>query len=1191
MRQSQLRLLGLVLALFVGARVGNPGQPPGSSVSPPGSTKPEKKPSLRQVTMRAGGRGKPSAAGIDCDGISVTVKDELLHVSQSPRGSRPCTSPLPAVWKEICKLNPTYRSDNDLPGQEELDSLSGDDFVKRCLGSDRPKIFSVMASVANPLRTHLGLMTDRTIEAIQVAAAEADYLPQSHYLPWLAPVSGSDSQTSPESEDQPDSASPGVMIFRNTETSPPAPQSYLLVFLIPELPTEGLDRKVFAAAEKIIEMVSPNNSMLLFAGPTFSGSVVSLQEINRNLVPNKCVFAFSGSVANPPPNVIQQPGCPEITLTRTTNCDALHSFLMGVGTFGYRPEEIAILSEEGTQYGSMVCDFEAGHRLLFLHFPREISKLRNAYGAETNSAAQASANPQTDLQMSWQDSEATRGDDVQTYGRTQTPLSQETVLSTLSITLGTQGIRALGIIATDPMDEAFLIHSIKQSSPDVRLFLRDPDLLYLRTPDVVSLNGTLLISDIPLIPQNQFWSSPQSRGQKRLITFPSAVEESQYNAFVLLLEKAKLAPNKKMKLLEWCWPAGIDADEHSQQCGTSRPLWLATIGTASHYPVKILNYGDADISTLALHSLNLGKPQYSPMALWGLIALLGILHVLGLRFKDAVPSALKQDFDLTNRSATVTLVKISCHIMAILTIAVAQIILGSSYLFFYRSGWRYTLLTCAVACVTLFLLSAVVWMLFPMLRTLQRRQQLAVRDEGAKIVDVATLFRSTVIAASIMVSAGLIWLGVTMRYRFENAFLHFRDLNLTSGVAVALPIASVLLVMYFGIWAYLSRLAYWEHRYVEMCKLKLDSVIRQDLCVDVAAIDKCLLGPLENRNWKMGFVLTLAACILTFRPWATLDIVEPFRVWLFLLFFLGSALAVLWLNWFRFINIWVHLRSVLEHLEGLPLRTAFDRLPREKSLPILQWGEARTTFLLRQVLDRLRALASVDASDENRKLLAQFETKMDALMKCGVVETEIVEYRNVVGGAPRSILHTFTRSQQDLLHGARGEMTDVIDVLSARLLEEYWRRGSAGAKDDQKPQPADLKFILAEDIVALPFYAYIHRVITELRNILFFLGIAVSLLFIALHTYAFRADQAINWWFLGLFVFMGGGVVFIIGQMERNAMLSRLSDTTPGELGTGFYVQLLKYGAIPFLTIFGSQVPWISNLLLKWVQPALQALH
>ena len=161
--------------------------------------------------------------------------------------------------------------------------------------------------------------------------------------------------------------------------------------------------------------------------------------------------------------------------------------------------------------------------------------------------------------MSWQDSESTRGDDVQTYGQGQTPLSQETVLSTLSITLKAQGIKALGILATDPMDEAFLIHSIKQSSPDIRLFLRDPDLLYLRTPDVATLNGTLLVSDNPLIPQNQFWSSPKGRGddQNRLITFPSAIEEDEYNAFVLLLEKANLVPlNKTMKLLEWGWPTG-----------------------------------------------------------------------------------------------------------------------------------------------------------------------------------------------------------------------------------------------------------------------------------------------------------------------------------------------------------------------------------------------------------------------------------------------------------------------------------------------------------------------------------------------------------------------------------------------------------------------------------------------------------
>ena len=133
--------------------------------------------------------------------------------------------------------------------------------------------------------------------------------------------------------------------------------------------------------------------------------------------------------------------------------------------------------------------------------------------------------------------------------------------------------------------------------------------------------------------------------------------------------------------------------------------------------------------------------------------------------------------------------------------------------------------------------------------------------------------------------------------------------------------------------------------------------------------------------------------------------------------------------------------------------------------------------------------------------------------------------------------------------------------------------------------------MLAEDIIALSFYAYIRKIMQELRNILFFLGVAISLLFAALHTYAFRADQAIDWWFFGLFAAMGVGIVVVIAQVERNALVSRLSDKTPGELGGSFYLQLLKYGTVPILTIFGSQIPFISNVVLKWAQPALAALH
>jgi hypothetical protein len=374
-----------------------------------------------------------------------------------------------------------------------------------------------------------------------------------------------------------------------------------------------------------------------------------------------------------------------------------------------------------------------------------------------------------------------------------------------------------------------------------------------------------------------------------------------------------------------------------------------------------------------------------------------------------------------------------------------------------------------------------------------------------------------------------------------------------------------------------------------MFDLKLDQVIDQDLNPDVSAIDTCLLGPLENRTWMIVFWTVLGFSVVAFRPWITLDMIEPSGVRRFALFFFVLALLTLWLNWFRFINIWAHLRNILEQLENLPIRTAFQRLPKEKSLPILHWSSSQNSFLLRQVLDRLRALARVDPAAQT--LQTSFEAKLDTLMTSGAVKIKVVSEQRAAGGSPSPVIPMPSRRREDHLREARAEMTKITGVLSDQLRQQYWGRGSSGTKQDQEPSAADLHFVLAEDIVALPFYAYIRKIVCELRNILFFLGVAVSLLFAALHTYSFRADQAIDWWFIGLFAFMGGGIVIVIAQMERNALLSRLSDRTPGELGSNFYLQLLKYGTVPFLTIFGSQVPSISNLVLKWVQPALEALH
>ncbi|HSP07483.1 MAG TPA: hypothetical protein VLR94_09920, partial [Acidobacteriota bacterium] len=693
MNGKQFPFLGLILAILLGPRAVNRSDTPRPARG--ASNRVEKTHSAKETTNTThAAKAVPALANGGCTGPAANDLERRWWLTGS---GQECALSVSPVWREICKINPGHPSDEALldPGLKE------EEFRKRCLGNAGP-IRSMMAAVPNPQHTHLGLMTDRAIEAIQVAASEARFLPLAHYLPWPAPGSGSGGGAS---ESQGDSSEPGVLIFQDADEIkkvPPRPK-YLLVFLIPEMPTEGLNRSVFLNAGRMIGKASPGMRVIRLAGPNFSGSVASLADLQMELqeqqrkketvvangadgcdkAPGPFIHAVSGSVTNPQKTLAP---CLTFEVTQTKDKAALCYFVKSAESFGYASDEIAILSEEGTQYGRQSpvdqgptdqtpasqtptsqavlmqarekqdsagsasvpdsCELDnpeqanssqkSHAQLWFLHFPREISKLRNAYGAEQGKAT-GSDSASAELELQWQDAEGSQRDDLQTYGGRQTPLSQEAVLSSLSITLKAQGIKALGILATDPMDEAFLIHSIKKSSPDVRLFVRDPDLLFLRTPDVGSLNGTLLVSNYPLVPANQFWSSTndtkkgqdanvgEDTSEHHMITFPSAFQEGEYNAFVELLEDEdkdeNWAPaNTTLKRLEWDWPAGMSAGEGDTDA-SKRPLWLAVIGTAGHYPIRVLNYKalnskEATGDKGKLHSLNVGRPQLLPMISW-----------------------------------------------------------------------------------------------------------------------------------------------------------------------------------------------------------------------------------------------------------------------------------------------------------------------------------------------------------------------------------------------------------------------------------------------------------------------------------------------------------------------------------------------------------------------------------------------
>jgi len=49
----------------------------------------------------------------------------------------------------------------------------------------------------------------------------------------------------------------------------------------------------------------------------------------------------------------------------------------------------------------------------------------------------------------------------------------------------------------------------------------------------------------------------------------------------------------------------------------------------------MLNFDEANRLNRGLHSLNLGPPQFAPIALWGIVAMLGVLHFIMLKFPQA----------------------------------------------------------------------------------------------------------------------------------------------------------------------------------------------------------------------------------------------------------------------------------------------------------------------------------------------------------------------------------------------------------------------------------------------------------------------------------------------------------------------------------------------------------------------------
>jgi hypothetical protein len=85
----------------------------------------------------------------------------------------------------------------------------------------------------------------------------------------------------------------------------------------------------------------------------------------------------------------------------------------------------------------------------------------------------------------------------------------------------------------------------------------------------------------------------------------------------------------------------------------------------------------------------------------------------------------------------------------------------------------------------------------------------------------------------------------------------------------------------------------------------------------------------------------------------------------------------------------------------------------------------------------------------------------------------------------------------------------------------------------------------------------------------------------AISSYPFYPRQGLSGSMLALFAVLATIIFYVYAQMHRDATLSHVTNTKPGELGSDFWFKVLGFGLAPLLGLLTTVFPSISDLFSR----------
>jgi hypothetical protein len=1185
------------------------------------------------------------------------------------------------------------------------------------LSSQTRNMQFAIAVVPDPLHTHFSLTFDRYAEAMQQGAQDQGYLYDSSWMPWDTESESYpllDDKLKDEDQTKKREEQPGIILFRR-QRNPDEPISAdapygrgLAIFVVGEEATAGVHRQQFENALAWITLLQGGGlSDLKIIGPSFSGSLSSLAQmlISQWQAPSHPypISVFSGGITS------KQSASDFVDhLKLQTNAvgskvnisfqsfeqsddyqiENYCRYLSDAGTSTM--ERVAVISEDETSYGGNLendkslhaaqpppkasCDSLDGMELTNLYYPRDISALRAAYQSQslfTSSAANSSPDAaRRTLKTDLADPEGHQHDTIRSYSGTQTALSQESELQQIVRKLKSHRSEYILLRSSNPLDEIFLANYLQQQYPEGRIVVTSADLLLARDMNASGLAGVMTLSNYPLIPAEQDWTSPQAAPHTHR-AFTNSEAEGTYIATRVMLGAAAAGgtgaftpglcdASANVEIRDYSDPFWISSEPTSDKQKPSchqPPTWIAVLGRGGYWPVADMGAPEANCRRCehifgivkSIFFLRILREHYAeselttrglaiPASLTITLIVVFLWSIFHLWCCSNPTITLKPGFFAHFARAPFSQPRAKAH----LTLMVA----GSALIGIVPSilGWGmgahsagmeisvniipYRILLTLIWVIGLISIAANVWIEARLQilanATPPRNHPAGVmeciwppspsfRQRGSTIWRVVRKPCLAYFFATFLIHTLLIVCLEPRLHPYNRVATYIRSMNITSGVSPIAPLLIIVAGLYCWFWFTLQGQAVLgEDRpllpTMDDLKMAMSKGGRKRDLLTMLSREQ-VAQPVEGWcDWVSGDVgitfaflfvgVLMVCCIVEFPPLRSLGSSDYSGLCFTLIAFCAALLLT---NTWQVLRIWFLLRHLLATLDRLPLRRTIHALRG------FSWGSIWT--MGGGVLDERYKLYSrqVECLTHLKQVLARVESEsIDGAeilhARTGLVEMDDVQdYREKFwvwysqhwsdwgardpGSIQRHVQEAF----------AAFSATLIIDVLLPAWNVEADSLIADRSHEERKSQSFSVEHVAphilaAEEFVCLVYLGFIQNVLGRVRSLvsgIIFLFVALAL---GITTYPFDPRPLLNGFIVVLFLVLGFFIFTVYAEMFRDATLSRLTDTNPGELGSEFWLKVIGFGVGPVFSLLASIFPAFANFFFSWMQPGVSSL-